>query len=321
MDSEAKGRRFETSQVQKIPQTMKKSIQHITNFSALITLFALFASIFTLQKMTLLHSEKFFLVGSRMFLAGIVLTIYVYVTEKQNKNIKKEHVKLLIYLTISNIYLTNIFEIYGLNFIQSSKACLLYSLSPFLSAIFGLYTMRETIGKNKIIGLCFGFFGILLSTTKIAQQNLLLLNFAELSILCAVCTSVYGWFVLKNLIELNYSPVLLNGISMLFGGVLLLIHSYVSGETWNPLPVSNYLIFARLTAITCIISNIICYNLFGLLLKKFTVTFMNFTGLLTPIFASFLGYFYLQEEITITYMISVCFLLTGMLVFYKEEKI
>lgn len=298
---------------------MSKKTHYIYLIGVFI-LFALFASIFTLQKATLLYSEKFFLVGSRMFAAGIILLLYTVIKYK-NLYIKKEHITLVIYLTLYNIYLTNILEIWGLSQIQSTKTCMIYSLSPFVSAVIGFYTLRETLNKNKIIGLIIGLIAVLLNTEKIPTLNKLYLNYAELSVLLAVLTSVYGWCLLKKLLEYGYSPLLLNGISMFTGGLLILIHSYIAGEKWEPIPVNDMVSFTKITCITCIISNIICYNLFGLLLKKFSITFMNFAGLSTPLFASIFGYIYLHEIITIWYYVSLVVLGTGLCIFYKEEKI
>jgi drug/metabolite transporter (DMT)-like permease len=293
---------------------------HYVYLIGVFVLFALFASIFTLQKATLLYSEKFFLVGSRMFAAGVVLLFYTIIKYK-NLYINKEHITLLISLTLYNIYLTNILEIWGLSQIQSTKTCMIYSLSPFISAIIGYYTLKETLNRNKIIGLSIGLIAVLLNTEKIPTIGKTHLNYAELSVLLAVLTSVYGWCLLKKLLEYGYSPLLLNGISMFIGGSLILIHSYIVGEKWEPIPVSNILIFTKLTCVTCIISNIICYNLFGFLLKKFSITFMNFAGLTTPLFASIFGYIYLHEVITIWYYTSLTILVIGLIIFYKEEKI
>ncbi|HIH2762251.1 MAG TPA: hypothetical protein ACYCC8_00935 [Candidatus Azoamicus sp.] len=79
---------------------------------------------------------------------------------------------------------------------------------------------------------------------------------------------------------------------MFFGGILILIHSYLLDESWNTLLITEYKNFFYYTLLTSLISNIICYNLFGYLLKYFSTTFMTFTGLITPFFASFFGLFF-----------------------------
>ena len=145
-------------------------------------------------------------------------------------------------------------------------------------------------------------------------------SIAELSIVGAVFFSVYGWILLKKIIsEYKHSPLLANGISMTLGGIFALMHSYLSGETWHPIPVTEIKPFIINSLIMCLISNIICYNLYGFLLKRFTATFMSFSGLVTPFFASLYGYWFLQENITWHFFASIIMFSLGLILFYQDE--
>ena len=105
---------------------------------------------------------------------------------------------------------------------------------------------------------------------------------------------------------------------MIVGGVLTLINSYIY-ESWFPIPIFDLKKYTITIIITAMISNIICYNLFGFLLKKFTVTFMTFTGMITPIFSMILGNFFLNEKINYNYIISILLFLIGLKIFYNQE--
>ena len=51
----------------------------------------------------------------------------------------------------------------------------------------------------------------------------------------ALC-SVYGWVILRLVVKDHaVSPLMANGTSMLFGGLLAFGHSFLV-EGWNPLP-------------------------------------------------------------------------------------
>ncbi|HRE30725.1 MAG TPA: EamA family transporter, partial [Candidatus Berkiella sp.] len=91
--------------------------------------------------------------------------------------------------------------------------------------------------------------------------------------------------------DFRFTPIMANGVSMLIGGILALTHSYLSGETWAPIPVVNgkFYAFAECALWMTLISNVICYNLYGFLLKRFSATFMALAGLITPLFASLFG--------------------------------
>ncbi len=291
-----------------------------------ISLYLLFASLFTLQKDTLNYCEPFFLVGSRMLFAGLLLLAYIAIRYKPVAiKIQPKHIVGLVMLAVSQIYLTNIFEIWAIEHMVSSKACLLYSLSPFVSALVAFVVLRETLSKKKIIGMFIGFMGLLpiifaQTQTEISSGTFLIFTLAELAMVGAVFCSVYGWILLKKIIcEYEYSPLLANGISMTIGGVLALAHSFYAGENWAPVPVTNLQAFVINTLIMCLISNLICYNLYGYLLKRFTATFMSFAGLVTPLFASLFGFIWLEEVITWHFFISIAMFTVGLFIFYREE--
>lgn len=295
-------------------------------FFLIVLLFALFASIFSLQKKNLDYAEPFFLIGIRMTIAGILLLSYFFFKYNLKLIFKASNLKFFFWLSIFNIYLTNIFELWGLKNMSSAKACMIYSLSPFINVLFACFILNEFITKKKIFGLIFGFLGIIpmiIFKTKDEQNvaSFFAFSLAEVSLLFSVFFSVLGWIFLKKIINLNCSFILANGFSMFFGGILILIHSFIFGENWNPFPILNTKYFLFYTLITLIVSNLICYNLFGYLLKFFSTTFMTFCGLITPFFAGFWGWIFLNEIITLHFFISILCFFIGLYIFYKEENI
>ena len=291
-----------------------------------ILLFAMFASIFTLQKSALSFSAPFFLVGSRMLCAGLLLVIFMSLREQKIwQKIKLEHLKYLLLLGVCNIYLTNILEIWGAKTMISSKVCLLYSLSPFIAALIAALVLKEKLSWKKFTGMAVGFLGLLpiiFTQTPVEELSgkLFIFTRAELAVIGAVFTSVYGWIILKKLIsQYNYSPLFANGISMIIGGALALVQSFVVGEQWHPVPVSNYSQFLLSAGAMLIISNLVCYNLYGYLLRRYTATFMSFAGLVTPIFSVFYGWLLLGEPVTVYFFVSLLLFTVGLIIFYREE--
>lgn len=295
------------------------------NLLLIILLFALFASIFSLQKRGLIYAEPFFLIGCRMMFAGFFIILIIFLFNRKKLKINSKHFLLFVYLAVFNIYLTNSFEIWGLKNMSSSKACLIYSLSPFFTAFLAFFILKEKLTLKKILGMLIGFLGLLpiiyfKTLEEIKVENILFFSFSEISLLLAVFFSVLGWIFLKKILTLGYSFLIANGFSMFLGGVLILCNSYFLGEKWTPFPIINMEKFLFYTIITCIISNIICYNLFGYLLKYFSATFMTFSGLMTPFFAAFFGWFFLNEKITSNFFLSIFIFFIGLVIFFLEEK-
>ncbi|MBF0208470.1 MAG: DMT family transporter [Oligoflexia bacterium] len=289
-----------------------------------ILLYALFGSLFVISKGTLKFAGPFFFIGSRMMFAGVLLLAYQAIVARKSLVINIKQLGYMALLGVVNIYLTNIFEIWGLQHMVSAKACLIYSLSPFLSAIIAFFALKETLSVKKWVGL---FVGLLGSVPIFTAQTMLPGHFSgayygapELALLVAVACSVCGWILLKKIVnDLKCTPVLANGVSMFVGGGMALIHSYVSGEYWTPVPVTSPSNFIQYSLAMCLISNIICYNLYGHLLRFYSATFMSFAGLITPVFASLFGWYFLEEPVSWNYLISIIIFSIGLFIFYQEE--
>jgi drug/metabolite transporter (DMT)-like permease len=292
-----------------------------------ILLYALFASLFGLSKDTLNYSEPFFLIGSRMLFAGLLLLAHQFIYNRKAFQLKLAHIQSLLLLSFFCIYVTNVAEIWGIQHMVSSKSCLIYSLSPFLAALVAYLVLNEKLSKKKWIALLIGFTGLIpifmtqsASEAGSKENGFSLEEIAVLVAVFGVFASVYGWTLLKKVVsEYNYTPLMANGISMTLGGTMALIHSYVVGEAWTPIPVTDFGPFLQNSLLMCLISNIVCYNLYGFLLKRYSATFMSFAGLVTPFFASFFGWYFLGETITWHYFAAIIVFSIGLTLFYQEE--
>ncbi|MDN3508452.1 MAG: DMT family transporter [Candidatus Neptunochlamydia sp.] len=124
-----------------------------------------------------------------------------------------------------------------------------------------------------------------------------IISWPELAIMGAALFSVYGWILLRIIVkEQTLSPIYANGYSMLIGGAMALAHSFLI-DSWTPTPVINNHFFLFIQGIVLMIffSNILCFNLYGYMLKRYTATFLSFMGLLSPIFASISSWIILKE--------------------------
>lgn len=289
-----------------------------------LLMYALFASVFTIAKTGLEFTQPFFFVGSRMALAGIILLAYQYFFHREGFKFNKEHIGQLLRLSIFNIYLTNVFEFWGLKYLTTVKTCFIYSLSPYLAALFSYFIFSEKMTWKKWLGLSIGFTGlfpILLNHTATEELTgqFLIFSWAEIAVIAACVCSVYGWISLRQLVrDGGYAPSMANGLSMLIGGGFSLMHSFLV-EDWNPVPVTQFLPFFECTVLLIIISNLICYNLYGYSLKRFSATFMSFAGFTTPMFTALFGWIFLGEMVTWQYYLSIAIVFPGLLIFYQDE--
>jgi len=208
----------------------------------------------------------------------------------------------------------------------AAKTCFFYSLCPFFSAFFSYLHFGEKMNARKWLGMGVGFAGFIpvLAMQKGASELLSgvsFLSWPELSMLAAaICTS-YGWILLRVLVkDQAISPLMANGASMLIGGLFALTHSFLIDD-WAPFPVTaqNASAFVQGTLAMTFISNVLCYNLYGYILKRFTATFVSFMGLLSPIFASFNSWIFLDEPVSMIILASTGIVSTGLWLIYSAE--
>lgn len=287
-------------------------------------LYALFAAVFIICKMGLLYGQPLFLVGSRMVVAGLLMIAYQLVVDRRSFVLNKKTFSLIFFLAFFNIYLTNACETWGLKYLSSAKTCFIYSLSPFASALLSFFLFAETLSKKKWLGLLIGFIGfapLIFEATPINElsEQFFTFSFPELAVAVAAFSSVYGWILLRKLVtEHQMVPGVANGLSMLIGGGLALSHSLLV-ENWDPIPVNDIWPFLGSASLLLLISNFICYNLYGSLLKKYTATFMSFAGFITPLFTALLGWLFFAESTSLSFYLSMLIVFSGLLLFKQEE--
>lgn len=289
-------------------------------------MYALWSSVFSLGKMALQYCPPLFLTGARMVIAGILLLIFLAIFKRSSFKLKPVQILSIALLAFFSIYLTNALEFWGLQYLSAAKTCFIYSLSPFFAALFSYLHFNEKMNGRKWLGLGIGFLGFIpVLLTQTGSEDLFnafsFFSWPTLAIMGAALCSVYGWVVLRLVVKDHaISPLMANGASMLFGGLLAFGHSYLV-ENWNPIPVAaqNFAPFIQGTLLMTVLYNLICYNLYGMLLKRFTATFLSFMGLLSPVFASLNGLIFLGEPISWTIICSTGVVSLGLWIVYRAE--
>jgi len=291
-------------------------------------LYAVWTSSFAIGKMTLAVCPPIFLTSIRMLFAGMILFTFLWVRKREKLKILRSQLFPILMLSLFSIYLTNIFEFWGLKHLSSAKTCFIYSLSPFFAALFSFIHFKEKITPKKILRLSIGILGFI--PVLIHQTNseadaggVGFFSWPAVAIAAAALCSVYGWVLLRLLVKDEkkaISPLTANSYSMLIGGGVALIHSLFV-DSWSPLPIATggTSTFLQGIFLMTFVSNILCYNLYGYLLKKYTATFLSFMGLLSPFFASFTGWIILGEIPSMTIIGSTAIVIIGLWIVYQEE--
>lgn len=288
----------------------------------IVLMYALFGASVSMGKALLAYTTPLFLIGSRMCIGGGILLTYTYITQKATFNVQRKDWIHFIEVTILGIYLTYIMRVWALQYLPSFKTCFLYNLSPFMASFYSYFMLNEKMTFHQWIGLGIGFLGmipILLSSTpaEASMGEFMNISWPELLVIASVATHSYSWIIVRKLVKFKkYSPLMVNSVTMSLGGILAITTSFFYDGFF---PVKNVQKFSILLAAIILISNIICHNIYGHLLKKYTATFIAFTGFLAPLFSALYGWAFLNEVITWHFYVSTLIVLVGLGIFYKDE--
>jgi drug/metabolite transporter (DMT)-like permease len=308
-----------------------------------LLLYLLMASTFTVAKTAVLYMQPLYFIGFRMAIAGAILLAYIFLFRREKIAWNRADLPLFVQIAVFHIYCAYVFEFWGLQYISSAKACLLYNLSPFFTALFSYLIFKHTLSSSQWLGLIVGFCAIIpLFAAHSLQEsfaNITAFSVGEIALLISVASAAYGWIVMKKLVvDKGYSTAWINGVGMFVGGIAALLHAvqfhgldplmpqHSTIDWWGSLLMNHFDYYqsALIMSVICmlfliIVANIIGYNLYGYLLKIYSPTFLSFAGSMTPIFAAIFGWFLLNEPLTAAFFVSLAMTILGLYLFYGDE--
>ncbi len=287
--------------------------------------FALLASAIIANKCILFTLPPILFVGIRMFLAGLILVSYRY-----HKNHRfawvylKQDMIILFAISVFTTLIPSILKAYALKNLYSSKATLLGSLDPFVTAIYSYVIWHEKLSWQKIMGICLGMFGtmVLIYSTSSVEQTAMawwVFSYPELAALAAMAIGRLGWMMVQHLVRKDrYKPTEVNGLTMLLSGVIGLAIAPIFENIWAIGPI-NWLSIAFYMAYTVIVGNIIAYTMYAQFLRHHSSTFISLAGFSVPIFTYIYGWAYLHEPLSVPFIVSISITLLGVILFYQQE--
>ena len=289
-------------------------------------MYALFAATFPLAKIAMGCTQApYFFLAVRMLLAGIGMSTYSLLFQKQTVSLSKDSWLKLFSAGFFAIFVAFGAEFWALQYVSSVKVNIFYSLSPFMTAFLAYCLDKEYLSTKKLLGLTIGFAGMLPLSWDTAASTVSWLPTStyDLGLLVSVASAAYAWFIIKRLLQQGFSLIFVNGAMTLIGGTLCalshVVFSFASGAALIP-EVSSWGCMLSCMLALIIISNVIGYTMYGFLLSKYSLTFVSFSGFLCPLFGLLYGYFFMHEACSMIHLASLACVFAGLLLFYWDEQ-
>jgi drug/metabolite transporter (DMT)-like permease len=258
----------------------------------------------------------------RMMTAAPLMFIFHYCQKNNSFYINNKDWPKFFAVSIFHIFIPFVSEFWSLQYVSSAKAAIIYSLTPFVAAIFSFLLLHKKLTIRQTAGLLIGLFGLLpIFLTKdqaLLSHEFFSISLPEIALLVSVVSASYAWFLVSDLMQAGYGISLINGTAMLVGGILSFLTWLITKGHESPLhgDLSSFLFW---TGLLIIVANLISYNLYGYILKRVSITFMSAIGFLCPIFASIYGLFLLGEDLNLNHLYALVLVCFGLWLFYRDE--
>ncbi len=296
---------------------MLKPSKGVLIIMAFFAIYVIWGSTYMLNKIAVLELPPFKLASIRFVSAGLLIFliaklsgISITISKKQLLNTA---IAGFLFLTFGNGVV-----VWALKYVDSGFAALEISAQPLLVLILMRILQGKKIQTMSVVGVILGVIGIYL---LVGQKEILNKENSILGILMILaCMISWGYgslFVGKAELPSNY--FVNTGYQMVTGGIMLFIASMIFGETWiSPFEWSGEVLWSMLILI--LFGSIVAFTSFNYLLKAVSPEKVATSTYVNPIIALILGWYFLDEVITLQSMIAAVVLLTGVYFINTKRK-
>ncbi|SEB59151.1 EamA family transporter [Paenibacillus sp. GP183] len=252
----------------------------------------------------------FFLAGLRFFSAGLILFLWMIWRKKAKFALllRKEMLFTgigLTFGTFSTLY-------WAEQYVASGIAAVLSATGPIMILILQIVVLRQRSTIRSTFGCIIGFAGVfLLLLPKLTVSVSLLWAVGCIAILIGELSYCAGALYSKGVIQSlpDASPIALNAVQMMYGGVLLLVLSLFTEQVHLKSLMSASVIGSLLYLI--VIGSMVGHSLFYWLVAKTNPVFPATWLYISPLIALGFGALFYQETITWITAIGVVTIIVG----------
>ncbi|MBK5208189.1 MAG: EamA family transporter [Flavobacteriaceae bacterium] len=285
---------------------------------AFFSIYVIWGSTYLLNKIAVSELPPFMLASIRFTTAGIIIFIIAYFMGSKLSVTRKQ----LINSTIAGfLFLSfgNGVIVWALKYVDSSFAALETSAQPLVVLLLMRILEGKKIKAMSVIGVVLGMIGIflLVSQKQFMSQEGSLLGMVMI-FLCIISWAYGSLFVAKADLPPNF--FVNTGYQMLTAGISLLIVSLFLGDAWTlPSQWSGKVQFSMIALV--LFGSIVAFTAFNYLLRTVSPEKVATSTYVNPIIAMVLGWYFLEEQITLQSALAASVLLIGVYFINAKKKL
>lgn len=285
---------------------------------AFFSIYVIWGSTYLLNKIAVAELAPFMLASIRFITAGVLIFILcksmgisIAITKKQLKN---TIIAGFLFLTFGNGIV-----VWALKYVDSGFAALEISAQPLIVLLLLRILDGKKIKAMSVVGVALGIIGmyLLVSQQQIIGEKSSIIGMVMI-FMCLLSWAYGSIFVSKADLPINY--FVNTGYQMLSGGIMLLFSSLAFGESWSfPTTWSGEVQISMILLI--LFGSIVAFTSFNYLLKVVSPEKVATSTYVNPIIAMSLGWYFLNEQITMQSAIAAIVLLTGVYFINTKKKL
>jgi len=297
---------------------MPKASSPVLIILAFFSIYVIWGSTYLLNKIAVAELAPFMLASIRFLSAGVIIFLLSLLSGKSLRITRKQFFNTVIagilFLTLGNGVV-----VWALKYIDSGFAALVISAQPLMVLLFMRIFEGKKIKPMSMVGVVLGIIGIylLVSQNEISGGENSALGIGL--IFLALCCWAYGsLFVAKADLPSNY--FVNTGYQMFFAGIFLCLISLSFGEKWSaPTSWEPWTLYSMLLLI--FLGSIVAFTSFNYLLKIVSPEKVATSTYVNPVIALLLGWYFLEEQLTLQSIIAAAVLLTGVYFINTKKKL
>ena len=286
--------------------------------SAFIAVYFVWGTTYLAIKYAIETIPPFMMMGMRSLIAGVVL--YTWGRLRGDGNATRKELPSLILIGSLFFLIGHGALAWAQQTVPSGVAALLVASEPIIIALFEpLFTMEGRVQKRTVIGMFIGICGI---AVLVVPQGL---DFGKANLLGSfgILIGASSWAsgaIYSRVAKLPRSPLITGGLQLLFGGVLLILMSFILGE-WSDFRFSQVQVRSWLgLAYLILFGSIITFSAYTWLLTVISATRISTHTFINPVVAVLVGWAFAGEKLTKEMLIAAILIIIAVyLVLFRKK--
>ncbi|WP_044397832.1 EamA family transporter [Lacinutrix sp. Hel_I_90] len=285
---------------------------------AFIAIYVIWGSTYLLNKIAVTALPPLFLGAIRFFCASLLIFGIAKLMKLDLSITKRQFINSVLVGFLFLVYGNGVF-VWALKYVDSGFGALLASTQPLFVLLLMRLMDNKRMQKKSLIGVSLGIIGMYL----LVSQHELITNKNTLLGIFMIFTCVFGWsygsvFVSKANLPKSY--LVSTGYQMLIASVMLTGASLSFNEVWvSPLEWSAEVKWSMILLIT--FGSVVAFTAFNYLLKEVSTEKVSTSAYVNPVIALFLGWYILDETLSLQSIIAAAVLLTGVYFIASRKRL